>query len=319
MKFKPINREYFITILDRLTRFEPASVRYKRVFDDIINKFCIDEKLKNLSLEDEIKIVEEIFNSSIKQNNDFYINEILARLEEKYFIFNQLSYQYLSARLNISSMLNEIENFENLPKNVKWLVEISKNITDIINLRKELNLLYPIDKIILCEGQTEYTLLETIFKKLNYDINQNGVLILPAGGKNQVARKYYYMLEYVKLPFFILLDKDAMPIKTLIEPKLRPIDKIYLIKNGEIEDIIPQTILQKTINHTHSNELNCIFDDFNSDNSMVSNLENIYKKYGFGEFKKAKFAQELKEYIANNASCDDFKNSELVEIINALK
>ncbi|MBE7707880.1 MAG: ATP-dependent endonuclease [Cyanobacteria bacterium SIG27] len=319
MKFKQIPSDYFITILDRLTRFEPACVRYKRVFDDIINKFCLDEKLKNLSLEDEIKIVEEIFNSSIKQNNDFYINDILMGLEEKYFNFNQSSYQYLSARLNISSMVSEVKKNENLAKNVQWLIEISKSKTNILELRKKENLLYPIEKIILCEGQTEHTLLETIFKKLNYDINQNGVLILPAGGKNQVARKYYSMLEYVKLPFFILLDKDAMPIKDLIEPKLRPVDTIYLIKNGEIEDIIPQNILQKTINIVHKNELNCMFDDFDPDKSMVYNLENIYKKYGFGEFKKAKFAHELKEYIEFNTTLGDFKNSELVEIKNALK
>ena len=85
MKFKKIPAEYFITILDRLTRFEPACVRYKRVFDDIINKFYLDDKLKNLTLEEEIAIAENIFNSSVEANNDFYINTILTELEEKYF------------------------------------------------------------------------------------------------------------------------------------------------------------------------------------------------------------------------------------------
>ena len=46
---------------------------------------------------------------------------------------------------------------------------------------------------------------------------------------------------------------------------------------------------------------------------------NIYKKYGFGEFKKAKFAAQLKEYIESNCTKEDFKNSEIIEIINALK
>ena len=109
MKFKKIPQEYYITILDRLTRLEPACVRYKRVFDDIINKFCIDEKLKNLSLEDEINIVEEIFNADLGQNNSSYINDILIELEKKYFEFNELSYQYQSARLNYSSLLNNIQ------------------------------------------------------------------------------------------------------------------------------------------------------------------------------------------------------------------
>ena len=43
MKFKQIPAEYFITILDRLTRFEPAYKRYNRVFDDIINKLSIPQ------------------------------------------------------------------------------------------------------------------------------------------------------------------------------------------------------------------------------------------------------------------------------------
>ena len=319
MKFKKIPKEYFPTILDRLTRFEPAYIRYKRVFDDIINKYSLDEKLKNISEEDEISLVVEIFNASVEQNSDFCINDILMGLEEKYFNFNSKSYQYLSARINLSSMINEIAEFNDLAKNVIWLKKISQNKSNIEELRQEFSLMYPIEKIILCEGQTEFTLLETIFKLFDFDINKLGYMLIPAGGKNQVARKYYNMLEYTKLPFFILLDKDASTIRELIKPKLRDIDKIYLLKSGEFEDLIPKHILQKAINYVHKNEYNCIFDDFSNNNSMVENLENIYKKYGFGEFKKAKFALELKNYIENYCSRDDFVDSEIVEIIKIME
>ena len=319
MKFKKIPKEYFPTILDRLSRFEPANIRYKRVFDDIINKFSISEKLKNLTLEDEIALVVEIFNSSVNENNDYYINDILRKLEDKCFNFNSESYQYLSARINLSAMINEIQNYDNLAKNVIWLKKISDEKKDIYQLRKEYSLIYPIEKIILCEGQTEYTLLDTIFKLFNIDINKLGYIPIAAGGKNQVARKYYKMQEYTKTPFFILLDKDAYSIKELIEPKLRKCDTLYLLKCGEFEDLIPKIILQKTINYVHKNEYNCIFDDFSDDNSMVENLEFIYKKYGFGEFKKAKFALELKEYIENNCTKEDFIDSEIVEIIKILE
>ncbi len=319
MKFKKIPKEYFPTILDRLSRFEPANIRYKRVFDDIINKFSISEKLKNLTLEDEIALVVEIFNSSVNENNDYYINDILRKLEDKCFNFNSESYQYLSARINLSAMINEIIINDNLAKNVIWLKKISDEKKDIYQLRKEYSLIYPIEKIILCEGQTEYTLLDTIFKLFNIDINKLGYIPIAAGGKNQVARKYYKMQEYTKTPFFILLDKDAYSIKELIEPKLRKCDTLYLLKCGEFEDLIPKIILQKTINYVHKNEYNCIFDDFSDDNSMVENLEFIYKKYGFGEFKKAKFALELKEYIENNCTKEDFIDSEIVEIIKILE
>lgn len=319
MKFKQIPDEYFITIIDRLTRFEPAYKRYGRVFDDIINKFSIDIKAKDLNIEEKIALTESIINNFTRQNEDYFINGILTELEDKYFNYNSESYQYLSCRINFLSILSKIELNDNLPKNVSWLKEISKNKKEIIKLREEKSLLYPIEKLILCEGQTEYTLLETIFKLFDIDLNKLGYMPIAAGGKNQVARKYYEMLEYTKLPFFILLDKDAISTKELIEPKLRSYDKLYLINSGEFEDLIPKNILQKAINAAHSSDFNCIFDDFCDNNSMVLNLENIYKKYGFGEFKKAKFAIILKEYIENYCTKDDFKNSEIIEIIKALK
>lgn len=319
MKFKQIPDEYFITILDRLTRFEPAYKRFSRVYDDIINKFSINIKAKDLNIEEKIALVEEIISYSIGQNEDLYINNVLTELEEKYFKYNPESYQYLSSRFNLKGAINKVNNFANLPKNILWLKEINNNKLDLFKLREEKSLLYPIEKIILCEGQTEFTLLETIFKLFNIDLNELGYMPIAAGGKNQVARKYYEMIEYTNLPFFILLDKDANTIKELIEPKLRPCDYLYLINSGEFEDLIPKIILQNTINTSHSCDFNCIFDDFDDNNTMVHNLENIYKKYGFGEFKKAKFALDLKQYIEKNCIKSDFENSEIIEIIQALK
>lgn len=319
MKLKKIPDEYIITILDRMTRFEPAQVRYKRVFDDIINKFLIDEKLKNLSLDDEIKIVEEIFELSFGPCLDNRVNNILLDIEDKYFIKNSLSDKYLSAKLNLTGAIDSLKESSNLPKNVNWLRYVASNNDNIEVLREKYSLLYPLKKLILCEGQTEFELLDTIFKLFSLDIDKLGINLIPAGGKNQVARKYYDMIEYTKLPFFILLDSDAKSIYEMLLPKLRPKDKIYLIKSGEFEDLIPKEILQKTINFVHKNEYNCIFDDFSPEVSMVENLKNIYKKYGFGEFKKAKFARELKEYTEKFTKCDDFKNSEIVEIIESLK
>ena len=319
MQYKKIPNEYFIIILDRLTRFEPAYIRYERVINDILSKYY-NNNHKNLSTEEKIYHCNEIINLSVNSDiNDFYLNDILTELERKYFEFNELSYQYLSARFNLYGLIQEIQKINELPINVAWLKEINKNRKDVYSLRNEKSLLFPIEKIILCEGQTEYTLLESVFKLFGFDFSKNGIKVIPAGGKNQVARKFYQMLEHVKMPFFILLDKDAEPIKELIEPKLRPIDRIYLLESGEFEDLIPRNILQKTINTVHSNELNCIWDDFNDNLSMVNNLEFIYRKYGFGEFKKAQFAQELCEYVTENCTKEDFSNSEINKILHALQ
>ena len=88
--------------------------------------------------------------------------------------------------------------------------------------------------------------------------------------------------------------------------------------SGEFEDLIPKNILQNAINLAHSCDYNCIFDDFKDDVSMVLNLENIYKKYGFGEFKKAKFALILKEYIEKYCTKGDFSGSEITKIVELI-
>lgn len=320
MKFKKIPKEYFKTIIDRLTRITPAYIRYKRVFDDLIQKFYCGEKIKNITVADNIKLAQDIIGNSLSDYIDnTEINTLFINLEDKYFKFNPLSYQYLSSKINFKGMLDMIEIDKNTPLNILWLKEVSKNSFNLQSLREEKSLLYPIEKIILCEGQTEYTLLSTIFKLFDYDFNKKGVLVIPAGGKNQVARKYYSMCEYYNLPLYILLDKDALQIKSIIAKKLRKNDKLYILKSGEFEDLIPKSILQKTINFAHQNELNCIFDDFSNDYPMVYNLELIYKKYGFGEFKKAQFARMLNEFIAKNCTYKDFSDTELNEVVKIFK
>ncbi len=322
MKFKKIPKEYFVTILDRLTRFEPAKTRIERVVNDLISKFYIGEN-KQFSISEKIELSQNILNYTLaEENNDFSINEILLSLEKKYFKFDEVSYQCLSNRFNYLGLINEIQINQNTPKNVVWLKNLSKNLNcanDLNKLREENSLLFPIEKIILCEGQTESLLLKSLFNLYGYNLDKQGVLVVAAGGKNQVAKKYYEMIEYLNLPIFVLLDSDAAETQALIDPKLRKGDKIYLIQSGEFEDLIPINILKNTLNYVHNCEYNCIYDDFFQEKSMVKNLELIYKKYGFGEFKKAQFAQELKDYIQANSCKDDFKNSEIGQILSSLQ
>ncbi len=317
MKFKTIPDEYYVTILDRLTRFEPAHKRYKRVFDDIINKFCIDIKAKNLNINEQISVVEDILNFSLESDIDDIITPIFSGLEEKYFKYDNTSYQYLSCRINLSAMFNKISNFDNLPQNIEWLKFI-KNNYDLRKNRSEHSLLYPVEKIILCEGETERLLLPVLLKICGVDIYKKGIFLIPAGGKNQVARKYYQMADYTILPFFVLLDIDAMQTKLLINRKLRQDDAVYIINSGEFEDLIPKNILINVINSVHDNELHCNINDFDEALVNSKNLDLIYKKYGFGEFKKAHFAHQLKEHIEKNCTKADFEGLEITEIAKLL-
>ena len=65
MKFKKIPDEYANFICDKLTRFKPAKLRYKILFDDILSKYmsdCIQADLNEAERSDlAISIINKFF------------------------------------------------------------------------------------------------------------------------------------------------------------------------------------------------------------------------------------------------------------------
>ncbi len=306
MKYKKIPKDYIKVCLDRLTRFKPVGERYERVFSDILNKFLISKPENDFDLH---TIAGEIFNASIPYDYDAYISNILTEENRKAFFVDSAQEKLMNVELNLTGALKYISDMENLPNNIKKLINVERN--------RDKSFLLPVKKLILTEGATEEILLSEFASQIGYDFNKNGILVLGAGGKNQVARKYYKMVEEIKLPIFILLDCDAKETKELILPKLRSQDEIYLIKSGEFEDILPVNLIIDAINFNFSNNLRCCFEDFNPDLKMTKNLHNLFKNKGFGEYKKAEFAKMVKNYLENNKGIDI--GIEISEIINKIK
>lgn len=318
MKYKKILKNYVKICVDRLTRFKPAGEKYERVFLDILNKHLISDK-KEVDL---IKTAVEIFNESIPFDSDPFLNDLILKEEEKAFKINESERRFLNSGLNFSGAIKYISDEENLPLNLKRLCLLEKNRKmPLKDLRHQYSLLYPIEKVILCEGATEEILLPKFASETGYDFNKEGVLLLGAGGKNQVARKYYKMVENIKLPVFILLDFDANETKEVIEPKLRQKDEVYLIKTGEFEDILSKELIIDSINFNFSNNLHCGIEDFDSNLKMTKNLHNVFKNKGFGEYKKADFAKMVKNYIENNPNSIQkrYLTPEIEEIIGKIK
>ncbi len=56
---------------------------------------------------------------------------------------------------------------------------------------------------------------------------------------------YYKLSQEVKLPIFVLLDKDAEDNIRQIEPRLREHDRIHLVSCGEFEDLLPKSLIVK--------------------------------------------------------------------------
>lgn len=185
---------------------------------------------------------------------------------------------------------------------------------NLVSMREEHCLKFPIEKVLLVEGITEEILLPAFSKFLGYDFYKNGIQIIPAGGKNQVVKMYYKLSEELKLPIFLLLDKDAEENISQITPRLRANDCIHLVSCGEFEDLLPKSLIVKTVNSHFENFLTITEDDLEENTPEAKNLENIFKTKGLHEFKKAEFAKLVRENIFDDSDI----SAEILDIIREI-
>lgn len=319
IKFKKLKKEQILISLDRLTRFKPPKEKYIRVFSDIISSCLFEPKMKKHELTELPPDVfrdmaVNILNDSIKVHvtsdsaTELEINKKILNYENSVFINDDYTQILLNNSINYYSAIKLIEN--NTKNNLRWLKSLMNNNSPLIN-REEYSLKFPIEKVLLVEGLTEETLLPVFAKYLGYDFDKAGIQIIPAGGKNQVVKLYYKLIEELKIPIFLLLDSDAKENLEQIKPKLRNIDKIHLVSCGEFEDLLPKSLIIKTVNSHLNNFASINETDLPDKISRVESLENIYKNIGLHEFKKAEFAK----LVSENIVVDNDISSEIAEII----
>ena len=216
-------------------------------------------------------------------------------------------------KINYKAALNLLRE-EALPLNLKWLKSLSYS-TEPIQERVEKSLLYPLEKVFICEGITEETLLPVFAKLLGYDFEKNGIYVLSAGGKNQVVKTFYRLVDILKIPIFVLLDSDAGENYNEILPRLRSIDKVHVLKIGEFEDALPPHLVERTLAYATRNISLAPHDDITSAASRVEYLENFFKHRGLHEFKKSEFANMVKNNILDFSDVSD----EIKEVIEELR
>ena len=321
MKYKKLTRGQIRTSLDRLTRFKQTKEKYLRVFFDIISESLLEPKYKRSELEslDCLKIrdcAEEIFNGSLDFRvnsfpNEYLINKKLKDYENSVYKNDNDTQILLSNKIDYVSALPYIEDKDCI--NLKWLKSLWGN-DDLRKIRERDALKFPIEKVVLAEGLTEEILLPAFSMYLGCDFHQKGVQVIQAGGKNQVVKMYYKLIEELKIPIFLLLDKDAEENIRQIEPKLRKTDKIHLVSCGEFEDLLTRSLIIKTVNSHFENFLSITEKDFDIGISNVKNLENIFKTRGLHEFKKADFAKLVCGNITQNSDI----SSEVKQIIREI-
>lgn len=354
MKYKILTKEQIIISLDRLTRFKNTREKYFRVFSDVLVSCLIEPKLKkndiekmdfaliaeyvseifNVSINEYINIKNSDVNKSLEQNK--YVQEILRDYENSVFVNDKDTQKLLNNEINYLEAIDLIP--EDCPVNLKWLTAIVRSYTakqsglqtnvtltdchaskearnDIKEMRADYLLKYPIEEVILVEGITEDILLPVFAQKLGYDFYAEGIQVIAAGGKNQVVKMYYKLANELKLPIFVLLDKDAEDNINQIKPKLRSGDRIHLVSCGEFEDLLPKSLIIKAVNSHFKNFLSISESDLSSEISTVKILEDIFKTKGLHEFKKAEFAKIVRESI----SLDSDISTEIKAIIDEIR
>lgn len=322
LKVKPLTKDQILISIDRLTRFKNTEVKYFRVFSDILINNLISPKFKKSDLEkmdyEDLKLwAEYIINYSLenlveKLDDDYLINQRLWDYEKSIFKIDENVEKLLKNKINYKACLSFID--ETSPKNLKWMksLEFAK---DIEAVRFKESLRFPIEKVVIAEGATEETLLPEFAKRCGFDFDKEGIFVLSAGGKNQVVKLYYQLVEVLKVPIFILLDKDAKDNLEEIKPRLRSIDRIHLLACGEFEDLLPLSLIHRTLDYELSNISIIEKEMLNEDAPKVKILEEVFRTRGMHEFKKVEFAQMVKKNILS----DEDISAEIREIIDEIK
>lgn len=322
LKIKPLTKEQLSISLDRLTRFKPTEEKYLRVFKDIITAQLLVPKFskKQLDLIDYSELTElaqEIINFSLvslkaEPTRDFSINKKLLEYEKSVFKFDKNVANLLDNKIEYKAAISLIGRQVCppyiMPCNLKWLVSLAEDGNQIKN-REKLALKFPVEKLVLVEGITEEILLPELAKICQWDFGKKGIYLISAGGKNQVVKLFYKYAEILKLPMFVLLDKDGSANAEEIKPKLRKNDLVYILNSGEFEDTLPLNLIKRTLNK-HFEYPKIKLDDLRKDLPMTKILEEIFKQRG-QEFKKA----ELASLVAQNISGEKDISEEIKSVI----
>ena len=321
MKIKPLTKEQIIISIDRLTRFKNPEIKYLRVFKDIVVHNLLNPNFSKSELDEmDYGVLKEyaqsVFNFSVKSlfsqiSEDNLINKKLFEYENNIFKTNENIKKLLDNNIDYKNCLQLIN--EKSPANLQWLKELTSE--DIKKARQSKSFKFPIEKVVLVEGATEELLLPEFAKLCDYNFDKNGVYVIPAGGKNQVVKIYYELSEVLKLPIFILLDKDGSNNAREISYKQRKKDKVHIIQCGEFEDLLSKELVKKTLNQALENisEMNENISEYAG--HRVEYLEEIFKHRGMHEFKKVEFSQMVKQHINSKSDL----TPEICEIIDGIR
>jgi len=322
IKFKYMTPEEIIISVDRLTRFKDPAEKYIRVFKDIISGHLLLPSIKKNQIETlnpanlkeyvEIIINKSLENFGFELNNNFVINQKIYEYENSIFEISDEINCLIDNKINYFAIIELLK--EDLPFNLKWLKTLQSDKSGV-ELREKYVLIYPVEKVVLTEGITEEILLPKFAKILDCDFGKKGIYVISAGGKNQVVKYFYKYSQILKIPIFVLLDNDAQFNQNQITPKLRANDYVHILDSGEFEDLFPEKLIKKALNHQLANISIIDSDILNQNIPMTKRLEEIFRTRGLHEFKKSEFAQSVKQLSLTKEDLSDEIHQVIAEIV----
>jgi hypothetical protein len=187
-------------------------------------------------------------------------------------------------------------------------------------LRPELPASFLPSRILLVEGPTEQIVIPHLAQCLNLSLSERGIMLVPAGGANQVMRRYLNFREVVAIPIDCVLDGDVAHHAESISEHLRDQDHLYTLSSGEIEEVFSREQLTQIANayletHKEGSIQPVILDsDWQDDVSKKDALERLWRKRGLGSFDKIGFAHAVAKSIRRPAQVP----AEMKEIIERI-
>jgi hypothetical protein len=178
-------------------------------------------------------------------------------------------------------------------------------------------------RILLVEGPTEQIVIPHLAQCLNLSLAERGIMLIPAGGANQVMRRYLNFREVVAIPVDCILDGDVAGHADSISEHLRDQDHLYTLSSGEIEEVFSHeqlTLIANSYLETHregSIQPVILASDWQDNISKKAALERLWRKRGLGSFDKIGFAHAVARSIRQPAQVPAEMKNIIERIANA--
>lgn len=154
--------------------------------------------------------------------------------------------------------------------------------------------------VVLVEGQSEEILLPTFGELRDLDFSVNGIEIRSCGGAKQIVKQYLNLRDTIELPMISIFDADVSEESQIIKDSLRDIDRLHVLKSGELEDSFTEQAFISHINHYIQKIGSTRFikvQELNPHKPRVQQMANIWGRKNIGTFDKVEFAKITRDNI----------------------